>query len=214
MRVWRRRGDVWIGARLEQRQEGEDLRLCEVSERVAEEIRRQRLAVLIEDTYRRYLSKIRGSGLMLGVFGGLREGGRRFQQKAGETGEVFRLFVARGGEHEGFDLLDRADAAARTFRHAVDGGGGAGEVEAAGKRPALEESVDEAGAEDVAGARGVDDGDAEGGSVVELLSIPRQNSIVSESGGREPAAEAALHLAESGLEVGFAGEAEGEVVID
>ena len=117
-------------------------------------------------------------------------------------------------DHEGFDLIDGADAAARALRHAIDGGGGAGEVEAAGKRPALQQSVDEAGTEDVAGARGVDDGDAEGGGVVELLTVPGNDAVGAKCGGGEPATETTLHLAERGLQVGFAGQTEGEVVVD
>ena len=119
-----------------------------------------------------------------------------------------------GWSHEGLDLIDGADAAARALGHAVDGGGGAGEVEAARKRPTLQQSVDEAGTEDVAGAGRVDDGDAKGRSVVELLSVPGDDAVVAKCGRGEPAAVATMHLAERGLQIGFAGQAEGKVVVD
>src|ERR1039458_9852340 len=84
--------------------------------------------------------------------------------------------VAVGGGHELFDGGDGADAATSAGVHAIHGGGGAGELHLAIKRPGmvgtglmqavlnqpgLEQAVDEASVEYVVCAGGVDDGDFE-----------------------------------------------------
>jgi len=58
--------------------------------------------------------------------------------------------VAGAGGHQVFNRLDSADAAACAGKHAVDGGGGAREVELALQGPLLQQSINEAGVEDVA----------------------------------------------------------------
>ncbi len=118
------------------------------------------------------------------------------------------------GGHEVFDVFEGLDAASGAYGSAVEGGGGAGEVELAVERPVLQQAVDEAGVEDVSGAGGVDDGDAVGGGVVEVLAVPGEDAVVAEGRGGEAAAVAAVHLAEGFFEVGLAHEAGGEVAAD
>ncbi len=118
--------------------------------------------------------------------------------------------VAGRGGHEVFDGFDKADAAAGAAGGAVERGGGAGEVELARQGPALQQTVDEAGVEDVAGSGGVDDGDAIGGAEVEMAAVPGEDAVFAEGGGGDGAAEAAFHGAEGLLEVAFAGEAAGK----
>ena len=78
----------------------------------------------------------------------------------------------------------------------------------------LQQAVDEAGVEDVAGAGGVDDGDAVGWAMEELVAVPGEDAVLAEGCGGEPAAEAALHAMECGLEVLVGHEAAGEVARD
>jgi len=80
--------------------------------------------------------------------------------------------MSGAGGDELLDGIDGLDAAAGAEGGAVEGGGGAGEIELAGQGPALQEAVDEAGVKNVAGAGGVHWLDVEGGSVVELRAIP------------------------------------------
>ena len=63
--------------------------------------------------------------------------------------------MGAGGD-EVVDVFEGVDAAAGADGGAVEGGGGAGEFELAVEGPVLEERVDEAGVEDVAGTGGVD----------------------------------------------------------
>src|SRR6266849_3117314 len=86
-----------------------------------------------------------------------------------------RCFVSRrvagAGGDEALDGIDGLDAAARAEGGAIEGGGGAGEIELALHGPTLQEAVDEAGVKNVAGAGGVHWLDVEGGGVVVLRSI-------------------------------------------
>ncbi len=106
------------------------------------------------------------------------------------------------------------DAAAGAYGGAVQGGCGTGEFQLAVEGPVLEETVDEAGVEDVAGTGGVDYGDAVGGGVEELLSVEGEDALLAEGRGGEAGGVAAVHLAEGLLEVGLGGEARGEVAAD
>src|SRR5277367_819903 len=87
--------------------------------------------------------------------------------------------VVGAGDDKGGDVVEGVDASAGSYGSAVEGGGGAGEFELAGERPVLEECVDEAGVEDVAGAGGVDYGDAEGWGVEELVAVPGEDSVLA-----------------------------------
>ena len=97
---------------------------------------------------------------------------------------------ARGDEL--VDVLEGVDASAGSDGGAVEGGGCAGELELAVEGPVLEESVDEAGVEDVAGAGGVDYGDAEGGDVEETVAVEYEDSVGAEGGGGEAGVVAAV----------------------
>jgi hypothetical protein len=65
--------------------------------------------------------------------------------------------------------------------------------------------------EDVACTGGIDNGDAIGGSVEELFTVPGENAFLTERCGGESTGVTALHLAKSLLEVGLGHQARGEV---
>lgn len=130
------------------------------------------------------------------------------------TGDVIGVVVADAGRDEVFDGVEVLDAAACTDGHAVEGGGGAGEVELAVERPALKEAVDEAGVEDVSGSGGIDYVHSIGWGVVELHAIPGEDTFFTEGRGGEETAVAALHQLEGFFEVGLGHETAGEVSTD
>ncbi len=68
--------------------------------------------------------------------------------------------------------------------------------------------------EDVAGAGGVDDVDAEGGPVATGVAGISEDAVVAEGGGGEAASELALHAGECIGEVGLAGDAAGDIAAD
>jgi hypothetical protein len=88
--------------------------------------------------------------------------------------------IARGGLYEVLDVRNGVDATACAYGGAVESGGGAGEIKLTLKRPFLEQAIDEAGVEDVTGSGGVGYRDAVSGSVVESLTVPRENAVMSE----------------------------------
>src|SRR5258706_14693564 len=93
--------------------------------------------------------------------------------------------MAGAASDEVLDSCDGLDAGAGAEGGAVEGGGGAGEIELALKGPALQEAVDEAGVKNVSGAGGVNGLNVEGGCVVELRSVPGQDALFAECGGSE-----------------------------
>src|SRR5579883_1917800 len=98
---------------------------------------------------------------------------------------VSRIAIAGGDQL--FDGFDGGDAAAGSGCGAVEGGGGAGEVEPALEGPAIEQSVDEAGVEDVSCAGGVDGVHAISRCVEELPAVPGEYALFSERRGGENA---------------------------
>src|SRR5258708_27239886 len=90
---------------------------------------------------------------------------------------------------EMLDGVDGLNAAAGADSGAVEGGGGAGEIELALQGPALQESIDKASVKDVSGAGGVNGLDSKRGGVVELLSVPGQNSFFAERRSGKAAAK-------------------------
>ena len=118
------------------------------------------------------------------------------------------------GVDEVGDVVEGPDAATGADCGAVEGSSGAGKFQLAVEGPVFEKSVDEAGMEDVAGAGGVDDGDAEGWGVEELFAVEGEDAFLTKSGCSEPAVVAALHLAKSLLEIGFGCEARRKVAAD
>jgi len=58
--------------------------------------------------------------------------------------------------HQVFDFVERLNTASGADGCAVQGGGGAGEVELSFERPTLKQAVDEAGVEDIARSGRVD----------------------------------------------------------
>jgi len=119
--------------------------------------------------------------------------------------------VAGGGGDQVRDFVEWGDVAAGADAGAVEGGGGAGEFELAGERPCLEQSIDEAGVEDVAGAGGVDRFDAEGGAIVELRAVVGEDAFGAEGSGGEAGVVPGADGGERFAEVGFAGDAAGDV---
>ncbi len=121
--------------------------------------------------------------------------------------------MGAGGDEGGY-VFERVDASTGSYGGAVEGGGGAGEFQLTGQGPVLEEGVDEACVEDVAGAGGVDDRNAEGRDVDEVFAVEGEDAFCAESGGREACVVAAVHLAEGLLEVGLGCDARGNVAAD
>jgi len=101
--------------------------------------------------------------------------------------------------------------AAGTDSRAVEGGGGAGEFELARQRPALLQSIDKTSMEDVASAGRVDRVDAKRRGVVELPAVIREDAFVAEGGGGESRAVAGAHGGKRLAQIGFAGNAAGDV---
>ena len=122
--------------------------------------------------------------------------------------------IARRGGHEGFYGFHRADASTGAGGGAVEGGGGAGEIELAREGPALQQPIDEACVEDVACTGGVGDGNAIGGTQMEVASIPGENPIFSQGRGGHGAAVAVFHCAKGLFEIALAGETRWEVAAD
>src|SRR5580704_3442650 len=91
--------------------------------------------------------------------------------------------VVGAGSHEGFDFFEGLDSASGSYGSAVEGGGGAGEVELAFEGPVLQEAVDEACVEDVSGSGGVEDWDAVGGGMEELVAVPGEDTVLAKGGG-------------------------------
>jgi len=75
------------------------------------------------------------------------------------------------------DLRERSDASAGSYGGAVESSGGAGEFELAIEGPVLQQSIDEACVEDVAGPGGVDYWDAEGWDVEQAGAVEGQHSF-------------------------------------
>ena len=94
---------------------------------------------------------------------------------------------------------------------AIERGGGAGELELAGQRPALQQSIDKTSVEDVSGAGGVRGLDAKRRGVVKLCTVVGEYAFVAESGGGESRVVSGADERERFAEVGFAGEAGGNV---
>ena len=118
-----------------------------------------------------------------------------------------------GGNEVG-DLVEGTDAATGADCCAVESGSSAGKFQLPVEGPVFEQSVDEACVKDVAGARGVDDRDAEGGSVKELFSVEGEDAFLTKSGGCEATVVTALHFAKSLFEIGLGCEARGKVAAD
>ena len=87
--------------------------------------------------------------------------------------------IVGAGVDEVCDLCERADAATGTDCGAVEGSSGAGKFQLAVEGPVFEQSIDEAGVEDVAGAGGVDDGDAKSRSVKELFPVEGEDAFLT-----------------------------------
>src|ERR1022692_166340 len=119
--------------------------------------------------------------------------------------------VAGCGRHQVFNGFDGLDAAAGAGGRAVERCSGAGEVKLAIEGPALVETVDKTGVEDVSGPSCIDDRNAIGPAVEMVVSIPGKHAVRAEGGGGEQATETGLHVAESSLDVGTAHQAAGEI---
>ena len=102
--------------------------------------------------------------------------------------------------------------AASAYGCAIQGGGGAGEFEFARRGPVVEESVEKTGMKDVASAGGVRDVHVESGRIEKLGAVEGENAIVAERGGREFVRELFVDDLESLWQIGFAGDAAGNIV--
>src|SRR5260370_26967055 len=99
-----------------------------------------------------------------------------------------RLSVSSARGDEVFDTFDGLNAAAGADGGAVECGGGAGEIELALQRPALQEPINKTCVENVTSARGVNRLDAKRGGVVESRPVPGQYSSFAQCCGCKAAA--------------------------
>src|SRR6266481_1071411 len=100
-----------------------------------------------------------------------------------------RLSVSSARGDELFDTFDGLNAAAGADGGAVECGGGAGEIELALQRPALQEPINKTCVENVTSARGVNRLDAKRGGVVESRPVPGQYSSFAQRCGGKAAAK-------------------------
>ena len=105
------------------------------------------------------------------------------------VGDVESSRVAGACGHQALDDGYVLNGAARADSGAVQSGGGAGKLELALERPALEKSVDEAGVKNIAGAGGVESVHSKSGSVMKLRAVPGEDTFVAQGCGGEFAAE-------------------------
>src|SRR5258708_36748940 len=99
-----------------------------------------------------------------------------------------RLSVSSARGDELVDSFDGLNAAAGADGGEVEWGGGAGEIELALQRPALQEPINKACVENVTSARGINRLDAKRGGVVESRPVPGQySSFAQRAGGKTPA---------------------------
>src|SRR5258706_16283426 len=71
------------------------------------------------------------------------------------------------------------------------------------QRPALEQTVNEAGVKNVSGARRVDCLDAKSGGGMELLPVPGQDAFFAQRGRREAAAKSLMQRGQGLSLIGF-----------
>ncbi len=83
---------------------------------------------------------------------------------------------------------------------AIQRGSGAGKIELLLQRPTLQKRVDESGVENIARAGGIHGLDLKSRRVVELLPVPSEDAILTQSGGGETAAVAAVNLRQGFLQ--------------
>src|SRR6267154_1756239 len=119
--------------------------------------------------------------------------------------------MAGAASDEVLDSCDGLDAGAGAEGGAVEGGGGAGEIQLALKGPALQEGVNEAGVKNVAGAGGVHRLHAKGRGAVELRSVPGQDALFAECGGSEAGAKSFLEGGQGFFQVRLFREATGDI---
>ena len=110
-----------------------------------------------------------------------------------------------------FDFGKWGDVPAGADASAIEGGGGAGEFELARQRPILQQSINKTSVEDVAGAGGVDGVDAKRGRVVELRAVVGEDAFGAERRGGEARAIAAADCRKRFAQIGFVGDAAGNV---
>jgi len=88
--------------------------------------------------------------------------------------------MTRARTYQSLDFGERADPTSRAEDGAIQGRGGAGEIQHAGQPPALKHGVDEGAVEDVARTGGVHGVDAEGRRVVEMGTVKGKHSTNAE----------------------------------
>jgi hypothetical protein len=86
--------------------------------------------------------------------------------------------ISRARGHELFNAVECLNAAPGSGCHAIQSGGGAGEIELALKRPVLKQSIDESSVKNISRAGGVNDRNTVGSGVVKLLAIPCQHAVL------------------------------------
>lgn len=122
--------------------------------------------------------------------------------------------MTRAGRDAPFDCSDGLNGAAGPESGAVQRGGGAGKLELARRRPALQQRIDESCVKDVARAGRVERFHLKCRRVVELRAVPGENALVSKSGGGKPASKALENKGERLAEVVLVGEPARDVAAD
>ena len=103
-----------------------------------------------------------------------------------------RRGVAFARFHKQFDGCSTLDSSACADAFAVQRRGGAGEIELARQRPALQKPINKSGVKNIARAGGIRGLHAKCWSVNQPRAVPGEHSILSQRCGRKAAAESAL----------------------
>src|SRR5579871_1980158 len=106
---------------------------------------------------------------------------RRLRRGVGSSG------MAGAGSHQVSDLFKGLDSASSSHGRAVQGGGGAGEIELAVQGPVLQQAIDEARMEDITSSSSVEHRDEISGGVLKLVAVPRQDTVVPKGGSSKTA---------------------------
>jgi len=122
--------------------------------------------------------------------------------------------MARAGRDAPFDCSEGLNGAAGPESGAVQRGGGAGKLELARRRPALQQRVDESSVKDIARSGRVERFHLKCRRVVELRAVPGKNAFVSKCGGGKPASKALENKRERLAEVVLVGEPARDVAAD
>src|SRR5437899_5805108 len=113
--------------------------------------------------------------------------------------------VAGASGHEVLNFGDGVNGAASADGGAIERGGGAGQIELLLQRPALQQCVNESGVKNIARAGSVHCLGLKSRLAVELLAVPSEYAILTQSGDGDAVAVAAVNLRQGFLQVVLGG---------